>query len=321
MEKIIINDLSIARQGETDFSVLKEQLLEVVGIVNLNKKARSMIRCSRVTVNQTLSEGVTLIEFVSRFSRDDRNRVLSWLNNAGPFWDDSRTEVDFDYFTFNDLDVTDQGLGELGRMHSTGVVSAAFSFQGASAGLYAPALMVFHGIDEIVVGRYDVPNFWDANAVAGFIDQVDYSELDGWNKMISMASDLFDGLRIHDDATAELLCTPFVKCAAKKILFLLELLNEVVKNTDDNGSRNEKAQRIIRNHFIGDNADFSDESERNKRDFRENLTFAGAEGCKVFAPWHGKVNNPKIRVHFGWPLSQTDKVIHIYYIGPKITKR
>lgn len=321
MEKVIINDLSIKRQGEANFPVIKEQLLEIAGMVSTSKKARSILKCSRATVNEKLAGNLSLIEFVSSFPRDDKNRVLTWLSNSGPFWDDFRTEVDLDYFTYNNLDVTEQGLGELGRLHSGGIIGAAFSFQESSENIYIPTLSVVHGIDEIHVGNYEIQNFWHAHEFLSFIEKIELSELDSWKKMLAVSKDTYPGLNISANAISELLSTPFTKCAARKIICLLTVLNEIVRNTDDSGVRNERAQRLIDCHFIGENADFTDESERNKRDFQADLTFSNDAGVRVFAPWHGKVNSPKIRVHFEWPLPQGNSRLDVYYIGPKITKR
>ena len=187
--------------------------------------------------------------------------------------------------------------------------------------MYARTLPVLHGIEEILIGNYDIPNFWDADEFLGFIESAALSELDSWRKMVEVATDSFDALNVCEDAISDLLSTPFTMCAAKKIMSLLRVLNEIVKNTDQLGARNDKAQRMINCHFIGDNADFSDESERNKSDFRGALTFKNSNGEKLFAPWHGKVNTPKLRVHFEWPLKQGNSKLDIYYIGPKLTKR
>lgn len=321
MEKLIINDLSLKRKNKECIKILKDQVMQIINIASTNKKARSMIRCSRATASQVVINDSSFLQIAASFPRDDRYRIISWLSNIGPFWDDGRTEVDLDYFTFETINVTDQGLGELGRMYSAGLASAAFSFQGSDSNLYANTLKVAHGIEEIVIGNYDIRNCSDAEALLALIEEATYSDLYSWIDMLETAKESCEFLNINEDAISRLISTPFAICAANKILSLLKILNEIIKNTDTTGTRNEIARRLVTAHFAGDNADFSDESERNKIDFRGELTFRNISGDRVFAPWHGKVNTPKIRVHFDWPWRGGIKKLDVYYIGPKLTKR
>jgi hypothetical protein len=104
---------------------------------------------------------------------------------------------------------------------------------------------------------------------------------------------------------------------------LLSSARRILKGCfDDQGHRNDEGHRLYANHFTGAKASFSDSSDSEKNDFRNELTFAHPEqpGETLFCAWHGKIKTPQIRIHFSWPV-RSEAPLYVVYVGPKITKR
>ncbi|MBN1960904.1 MAG: hypothetical protein JW841_08150, partial [Deltaproteobacteria bacterium] len=72
----------------------------------------------------------------------------------------------------------------------------------------------------------------------------------------------------------------------------------------------------------GRGALFSDSSDEEKNEFKNALTFNHPQKphVKIFCPWHGKVQTPKYRIHFSWPV-RVNEPLYVVYIGEKLTKR
>jgi hypothetical protein len=73
---------------------------------------------------------------------------------------------------------------------------------------------------------------------------------------------------------------------------------------------------------MGGNPLFSDSSDTEKLDFRNELTFRHPDqpGRSLFCPWHGKVRHLELRVHYTWS-GRAGEPLYVVYVGPKITKR
>ncbi|HPF40863.1 MAG TPA: hypothetical protein P5081_07175 [Phycisphaerae bacterium] len=127
---------------------------------------------------------------------------------------------------------------------------------------------------------------------------------------------------ISDSCFAPLDGYPFEQPAANRILQILEVLERFKVCFDQDGQRSAEGHEIARLHFQGDRAMFSDSSDTEKQDFEHELSFRHPlnESETLFCPWHGKVNTPKFRVHFSWPVTAKDPLF-VVYVGPKITKR
>lgn len=320
MEKLIINDLSIRRARE-NAEALNNQLVEIVKIVHTVEAAKGLIRCSRNIVNNTVLEEKPLIQYINEnVARESRFQVLSWVTNHGPFWDDERAVIDFDSFNYESSDVTDQGLGELGRLHYLGVNALAYSFRGSEIEFNKSPLRVSHSLEELVVGSYDVENIWNIEDVTELLRKTE-PPISSWKELLEIARKQLLNLEFNASPHDDLMPVPFSSGAARRIYSLLKTLDKIADGTNEDGSLNDTAQKIIELHFHGDRAAFSDESESNKKHFKRDLIFKDADGSDIFAPWHGKVNTPKLRVHYEWPRPLRQKKIKILYVGDKLTKK
>lgn len=320
MDKIIINDLSLKRQLDS-VADLNQQLVATVKLISSLVVARELIRCSRSLINSVVCDGKPLIRHVAEsFDRDSRLQIMTWLTNHGPFWDDTRTEVDFDSFNYQGVDVTDQGLGEAGRLHFMGVSAWSYSFKGGEIDFCNTPISISHSLEDILVGSYDVDNVWDVCDVGEKLKALVVPPA-SWEEMLKVSIDSFKYLAFLSEPHLDLIATPFSRGASERIYLLLGVLNKIAQNTNDDGSRNEAAKNLYETFFVGEKPAFTDESDSNKKEFKKELTFVNSDGEGVFAPWHGKINSPKIRIHFEWPRPINQKIIKVLFIGPKITKK
>jgi hypothetical protein len=124
-------------------------------------------------------------------------------------------------------------------------------------------------------------------------------------------------------AFAELRGYPFSSAVAERIRVLLDVLNRLKTGFDDDGTRTAEAKALYSNYFARQEAIFTDSSEREKNDYRAELTFPhpGRPGEYLFCTWHGKIRwTPPIRIHFSWPIAH-DTPLYVVHVGPKITMR
>lgn len=72
----------------------------------------------------------------------------------------------------------------------------------------------------------------------------------------------------------------------------------------------------------GGNAWFSDSSETEKSDSRDQLTFQHPDQPRrsLFCPWHGKIRYLELHLHYTWS-GRAGEPACVVYLGPKITKR
>lgn len=320
MKALIINDLSLKRNVQ-NASILNQQLIDAVKLVTSVRVAREIIKCSRNLINSIVYNDVSLLKHLVRdFDRDSRFQIMSWLSNHGPFWDDSRTVVDLDSFNLEDVNVTEQGLGEVGRLLSVGINACSYSFDGGELGFSRTPISISHNLEELLVGSYSVENIWN---VAGIAEKLKATAPphSSWESLLLEAVENFKFLSFVEQPHLQLVSTPFSAGASNRIQLLLGVLNQIAENTNDDGSLNEKAKLFHETYFVGEKPYFTDESDANKVDFKKDLTFKDSGGDDIFAPWHGKINTPKIRIHYEWPRPAKQKNIKILFIGPKVTKK
>src|SRR5258707_479093 len=131
----------------------------------------------------------------------------------------------------------------------------------------------------------------------------------------------YDQLLLSPDILNYLGGHPFHPGVAERIFALLGVLQYLAAETQDDQSFTSAGREHWLKHSVGEKAWFTDESDRNKRDFRNELTFRDPETREAsFCPWHGKIKMNQFRIHFEWPRPHGQKRIKVLYIGPKITR-
>ena len=242
---------------------------------------------------------------------------MQWLARSGPFWEDDRRHDGDDYMECNGEVVTDTAAGEAAyRLHhciQCGLVSME-----PSSWLFSPLAVDWHSCWP--TRSINVPNYWNAEQLAVALDAVPVA-LASWSDL-KKAAQSCSNLTFSPDCFAPLRGLPFGVRAAKALLSRLTILNEIKGCFDEHGRRTPEGHEIVQKHFTGEYAWFSDSSNTEKADFRQDLTFPhpANAGETLFCTWHGKVKPLQLRLHFSWPI-RASTPLYIVYVGPKITKR
>lgn len=313
-----INDISLAGQYHTPADFISDLKL-LLAARNRNPLLKTHLFCSREIYLRPVSPSHNLQEAViSADDREFKNQVLMWLSKSGPFWEDSKLPVSEDYFTHNDHDITNHGLGEASRRVISGYAANTFSF--ANGGFDYSPITITHGLTDEPIATIEVTNQWRLNELLIAVDAT-APIATNWRQMLDQLRRRFDHLNFVPSCIDPLNSEPFRLYVAERTFALLNVLNEYVENLTEAGTLSERNHELLSKHFSGEKAWFSDESISNKSKFRNELSFSDPSNPshKEFCPWHGKIKSPQYRIHFEWPPKPGEK-LRIFYIGPKITK-
>jgi hypothetical protein len=319
---LIVNDLSLDGQYAspeafwTDFEpILKfRQRVSVIG---------SDLLCSTGLRSRRVSASASLLEAIHARSGPERFLALRWITK-GPFWEHSRQFVPVDVFEYRQIDVTEQGLGETARRRLAGQNDVSVSFLGVEI-FEASPLEITHLREDASIGSLWVPNVWKLAAIEDTAKVVRTLTSGGhWRGVIDEAAVRYDQLVIaRVSITEQLRPYPYDPYIAQRIIGLLGVLQQIAVNRLSDGDGSPAVTRLLNLYFVGREAQFSDESETNKRTFRHQMTFTDPldENQLLFCSWHGKVRTDlPYRIHFEWPIPKGQSKVKVTYIGPKLTR-
>jgi hypothetical protein len=295
----------------------------LIGARRRSPALRQALYCSVMLKDRRAYGNELLSTTILTFSRDERLAVLQWLNRFGPFQEMERELEENDFFSFEGVDVTDQGLGEAARrvLHdqSAAVHSPA---SGGRINFERTPLTVVHGLDEEPYGKLHIDNSW---TIEGLIKQAEGSqeEPESWGELLRQCRLRFEKLIIGPACDGYLASHPYRPAVGRRVVELCRILQSVMDNMHADGSLTSDGEQIRQTHFVGDNSLFSDESDGNKKEFANEMTFPDPSDASksLTCFWHGKINSPKYRLHFEWPVKHPRTALKIAYIGPKISKR
>ncbi|MBK6999105.1 MAG: hypothetical protein IPH35_03725 [Rhodoferax sp.] len=175
------------------------------------------------------------------------------------------------------------------------------------------------GLPEAPINTVSVCNLWTTDALRQSAQSAVPAPVN-WLQMLKHAKNRFDKLTIYSSSIISLRSEPFGQYVVERIFVLLGVLQEFMECLHTDGSYSGRNNELIATHFSGAKAWFTDESDTNKRDYFEKLSFPDPEhDGNIFCPWHGKIKTPQYRIHFEWPI-ESRKSLRVFYIGPKITK-
>ena len=318
--EFLFNELSIHGQFP-DLSAFRTAVGRVMDVRAVMKRFGRDLYCHRNLADSQVTPDAVMRRAVQVLDRNSRGAFLTWLTRHGPFWDDVREHGGDDYLDcmkYEDRIVTDTAVGEAAygclQGRERGLVSMT-----PSAWRFSPVPVDHH--DEDDVRRVDVRNFWDADALEAALEDLK-PPIASWRDLEATARSRCPDLVFAPDSFAPLAGHPFHPGVAERILLRLIVLHELTNCFDRHGERTSEGNRLYREHFTGKKAWFSDSSDDEKRDFRNELTFRNPSepGRWLFCGWHGKVKTPQIRIHFSWPVRAREP-LYVVYVGPKITKR
>ncbi|MER8988675.1 hypothetical protein [Mesorhizobium sp. M0843] len=249
-----------------------------------------------------------------------RGLLLGWLAKSGPFGEDDQLHVDDDLWWYEQIEVTDQGLGETARRLFCGETAAAFSSSEGCAGAFDKTpLDVLQGLPDEPVSTVSARNIWSIDDLADFARGLRKEPTD-WQSFILECADRHDLLRIDaENFSSGITKHPFNGNVVRRSFALLDVLNRIAKGLQEDGSLSAAAMNLINDHFQGDKAWFSDEDPDDKDVFYFDDNYGG--GKKIYCSWHGKIKTPQFRLHFQWPVPAGQKYIKVLYLGEKLTKK
>lgn len=317
--EFLVNDLSLHNQFNSllEFKGSVERIMEIRGIVS---RFHRELRCHRNILRATVLQEKSLQQAVPEaFGHDQQRAIMQWLCKQGPFWDDERHHGAEDYFECRKSIVTDTAVGEAAYLCHHGEEHHLVSF--SPSDWEDTPLTVYWRFSDGSHNCITVCNHWSKETIETTLDSIPV-KIKSWQQLEAYTKNKFTNIKFSADCFNYLRGNPFANTAANQINMRLNVLNEYQLNLNNNGQRNDVAHRIYNDYFTGDKGWFSDSSATEKRKFRNDLTFKHPDqhGKQLECTWHGKINNPQLRIHFSWP-DPTDAPLYVVYVGPKITKK
>ncbi len=315
------NDLSIHGQFY-DIPLFRDALARLMAMRNAARRFGRQVYCHRAFTSVEPIPDVPMQQAVQRLKKDEQRSVMSWLTKGGPFWDDLRKHGPADWLECRGEVVTDSAVGEAAyrKLHAIecGLVSVT-----PSNWDFSPVAVTWRREAEGLEDQHtDLDNWRDAFTLEEMLRDA-APPIRSWDDLQDSSTNRFRSLTFAGDCFKPLVGIPFSESAADRILFLLGILDQFARAFDADGARTSEGHGIYQNYFTGgENALFSDSSPREKRNFRNELTFPYPESPEksLCCTWHGKERHMMLRLHFSWPI-QSGKPVYVVYVGPKITKR
>lgn len=308
-ERSLNNDIKSQEQ-------LHEEIKSVMIARQLLLKNDKHIYCNRDLINYKFSNDEKALNYIMRFERTDKVDVLMWLTKTGPFWDDNQLHSPNDSYLHLSEKVSGSSLAE----------AAAWVYCEEERHIFSLKSENFND------GRINIT--WEnegENLDFSIINHTSFEtlvqktspsvkDIESWNQLEKMARSEYKNLEFTKECFIPLNKLPFYKAASSSIMAKLNVLNILKGSFDPSGKFNPQGQELYQQHFTGDKSWFSDSSDGERKDFKNEMTFKlNDEGTRLCA-WHGKVKTPQIRIHFSDPIEKNNP-LYIAYIGEKITKK
>lgn len=261
----------------------------------------------------------TVQQFLNGMPPSERTAVFQWLGKSGPYWEHEECHDRGEWYEHENEIITDSSLAEATKRIRNGVDARMVSLC-PSKFEESPLSVVFKESSQ-----EDLPlriqNYWMREQLESALSIADPAPR-SWAEMADRAEARFTSLRFATNWTEGLRGQPFIPASAERMLERLATLHRIKSSFDMSGNMTDEGERLHKEHLQGSGSHFSDSSDTEKRDFKNQLTFPNPDGADspLFCPWHAKVSTGVFRIHFTFPISH-DKDLVVVYAGPKITKR
>lgn len=267
---------------------------------------------------QRINTRHTVFEAILEFTQDEKRTFLGWMSRQGPFWDNSFETPSESRFECQGTSVTESALAAAAYGIEVGVDRRLVSLYPSNWEVSPITVTRSSDSDS---SKVSVFNYWQSSDLEVALQEAE-PPLGSWIQLEATARQRFRQIAFTPDCFEELTGHPFSPSAADRILDRLVVLNQLMEFTDDNGRRTPEGQRLYQDHFVGAQANFSDSSTSEKRQFRRRLSFSipSSPGRLVLCGFHGKVKNPPYRIHFNWPVPPGGR-LYVVYVGWKRTIR
>ncbi len=314
----LLNDLSMAGQFQ-DFDSFRQAITRVMLIRKCILGHGGALHCHRSLTSAAVANGLVMQQAVNQLSEAERKALMQWVTQFGPHWEDARVHGATDYLEVGDVLVTDKALGEAAVCIYRGLSRQVVSFQ-PSQWMTSP-ITVKWTQDGGVSKDIPVPNHWELESVQRWLE-ANPTPIQSWKELGERSRAQFTRLTFSSDAFSPLKGETYKVGAAMGLHTRLDVLDKLVGCLNVNRTLNDEGLEIHRNHFTGDKAWFSDSSDGEKIQFKDDMrdSHPARPDEWLFCTWHGKVKTPQYRIHFTWPVLNDGK-LYVVYVGPKITKR
>lgn len=316
--ELLFNDLSLDGQFP-NFTTFRTAISRVMTMREISRQFGREVICHRNVANARVSQDLTMQQAINCFDKNEQRVLMQWITKLGPFWEDTRVHSPDDYLECKGVVVTDSSIGE----------AAYGTFHGTSRHLIslAPSLWDFSPLNvtwilsDGVNQNIRIDNYWDVSELESALRSAP-ALINSWDQLEEFSRLRFSNLVFSADSFNPLQGLPFADGAARQLLTRFDTLNRFKNCFDGQGQRTAEGQIIYQDHFTGDNAWFSDSSDKEKVEFKKDLTFPHPDvnGETLFCTWHGKVKVQQLRIHFSWPV-QAGNPLYVVYVGQKLTKQ
>lgn len=315
---LLFNETSL--QGQ--FNSIEDFMLAIESLMSLRQIAKQYNRdiyCHRSCSYAKVTSNYSLPQAISQIDTNKYRALMSWFGKYGPYWESEQKHSSDDYFECCGTIVTDTAIGECAYLSFEEKLAQLVSLTPSCWTAYNLQVHWHKNADEYVTKS--LVNHTNSTTLKLQLKNTE-SPLSSWEELEKRSRQRFKNLYFAEYSFKSLRGVPFVKSGAESIFDLLSVLSDFKANHTINKGRNEYGSELYQKFFTGNAAWFSDSSESELRDFKNDMTFPHPENQAeyIFAPFHGKVQTPLLRVHFSWPVT-ADKHLYIVYVGPKITKR
>ena len=319
---ILANELSIHEQF-SDIPLFRNAFARLMAMREVARRFGREVYCHRTLLTTNPLPGMTMQTALGHLTRDQQRAARGWLTRHGPFWDDLRGHGPNDWLECQDDIVTDSAVGEAAFRTLHGIECGLVSFVPSNWD-YSPIDVIWRREAEGLENQHThLDNWRDVATLEEMLCEA-APPIRSWDDLRRASMNRFESLTFAEDCFSRLLAgVPFSKGAAERFLVLLGILDRLARAFNAAGGRTPEGQQIHQDYFTGStNALFSDSSDSEKHDFRNELTFPhpNEPGEYLFCTWHGKVSTRTLRLHYWWS-GRAGEPVYVVYAGPKITKR
>ncbi len=316
---LLFNELSIHKQfnslGEFEASITT--LMEMRKLAN-NRFGKEIYHNGELG-NRYPIPSMIMQQAIGNLSRDKASSFLIWIGKYKTWGSEiKRSHGGKDYLECCEEIVTDTSVGEVGFRNIHGENCSLVSLL-PSDWCNSPLKVTYEDQDHV-----NINNYWCKEKLeTALVGQE--PPIRSWSQLFTVSKRRFKALIFAQDSFKPLDGIPFSQTCANSFVKLLDILNRLVKEQDNFGTRTKEGHKLYNDYFTGGKGKgkilFSDSSESEKRDFKQKMTFPHPYYPHefLFCPYHGKISHQTMRLHFSWPIKAGK--IYIVYAGPKITMR
>jgi hypothetical protein len=274
--EFIVNDCSLHGQFPT-VAQFVESLKHLLALRGRLEQSRRTVRCPRKLLDTVVGSSLTLRQVLGLISdRNLRGVVTTWLADKGPFWDDDPLHSGDDFFSAKGEIVTETGLAEAAMATLRGLPRSTLSID-PSDWTQNPIDVEYTPVpaaSQIV----QLKNYWTLAAVDQHLRET-RPPLTSWEALVQWAREECPRLTLTSDVIKWLDGHPFVPGAAERFQALLLTLDTLKGKLSEGSALTEEGMRLYQAHFVGKKAWFTDSSDGEKFDFKNELTFPDPENA------------------------------------------